>query len=172
MSLVLRPIGRIEGPYMDVHAMPVQSRLNPDEVGRIRIFEEFVAGLDGLAGFDFAHVITLLNADDPEGMDVDLRPTPLLLQGTGRHIGLFATRFPRRPNSLGLSLIQLLSVAGDTIEFAGVDMIDGTPVLDIKPWVPTFDIPANRDLGLIRTGWYADVDFERERRKAKKPDTG
>jgi tRNA-Thr(GGU) m(6)t(6)A37 methyltransferase TsaA len=164
MSFEVRPIGVIEGPYMDIHSTPIQSRLNPSEVGRIRIFEEFVAGLDGLSGFDFAHVITFLHADEAlETEPVDMQPTPLLLSGTGRRIGLFATRFPRRPNPIGLSLVRILSITTDHFEFAGVDMIDGTPVLDIKPWLPAFDVPSGPELGVIRTGWYADVDLTQNR---------
>jgi tRNA-Thr(GGU) m(6)t(6)A37 methyltransferase TsaA len=163
LTYEIQPIGVVETPYLEVEATPLQSNLNRAEGGRIRIFSKFVPGLSGLEGFDFAHLITLLGVGSPDpGTEVDLQPTPLMLRGSGRRIGVFASRFPRRPNSIGLSLIRLLSVAGDTIEFAGVDLLNGTPVLDVKPWVPRLDVPASEDLATIRIGWYADVDLSGE----------
>jgi len=163
MSFEVQPIGVVEGPYMDIHSTPVQSRLNPEEVARIRVHAEFVPGLDGLAGFDFAHLITFLHGEGYGELEsLDVQPTPLLLRGTGRRVGLFATRYPRRPSRIGLSLIRILSVAADIVEFAGVDVINGTPVLDIKPWLPAFDVPGSPELGTIRIGWYSGVDLAKD----------
>jgi tRNA-Thr(GGU) m(6)t(6)A37 methyltransferase TsaA len=157
----VEPIGLVETPYADKEATPLQSNLNRGDQGRVRMFRKFVPGLAGLEGFDFAHLITLLGVGSPPEPDteVDLQPTPLYLRGTGRRIGVFASRFPRRPNSIGLSLIRILSIAGDTIEFGGVDLLNGTPVLDIKPWVPRLDVPTSHELATLRIGWYADVDL-------------
>jgi tRNA-Thr(GGU) m(6)t(6)A37 methyltransferase TsaA len=160
LTYKIEPIGLVETPYAELETTPLQSNLNRADQGRIRMFSKFVPGLAGLEGFDFAHLITLLGVGTPDpDTEVDLQPTPLMLRGTGRRIGVFASRFPRRPNSIGLSLIRLLSVAGDTIEFAGVDLLNGTPVLDVKPWVPRLDVPASPELATIRIGWYADVDL-------------
>ena len=165
MSFEMRAIGVVESPYTDIDSVPVQSLLNPDVQGRLRVFDEFVAGLSGLEDFDFAHVLWVLHAGQVGPTDWRnaaevLRPTPLLLTGTGRRIGVCATRYPVRPNRIALSLIRIKSIAGGVIEFSGVDMIDRTPVLDIKPWVPALDIPNPPAGGEFRTGWYAEVDLQ------------
>jgi tRNA-Thr(GGU) m(6)t(6)A37 methyltransferase TsaA len=158
----LEPIGWVESPYADLATTPLQSRLNPAARGRIRVLPDLVAGLEGLDGFDFAHLITMLHVTEGQ---VELRPTPMLLRGTDRRIGLFATRFPRRPNSIGLSVIRILSVADDLIQFEGVDLVDGTPVLDIKPWLPAFDMPDFTELASIRIGWYSGIDLDVHRNR-------
>jgi tRNA-Thr(GGU) m(6)t(6)A37 methyltransferase TsaA len=130
--------------------------LNAGARGRVEMYEAFAAGLQGLEGFDYAYLITLLSTGRNNGAG-DLQPTPILLRGTGRRIGVFATRFPSRPNNVGLSLVKIESVGRDTIDFSGVDMVDGTPVLDIKPWVPAFDLPPDR--ADVRIGWYSGIDL-------------
>jgi tRNA (adenine37-N6)-methyltransferase len=136
---------------------PVQAAINRSEHGRIEIEPRYEDGLDGLDGFGFAWLLTWLHGadDQDEGSDnpPPLRQTPFLLQGTGRRIGIFATRGPRRVNPIGLSLIQVLSVQGLTVEFAGVDVIDGTPVIDLKPYVQRFDRPP----GDPPCGWFDEL---------------
>jgi tRNA (Thr-GGU) A37 N-methylase len=81
--------------------------------------------------------------------------TPFLLRGTGKRVGVFATRYPRRPNPLGLSVVRVLGVESNVLHFAGVDLLDGTPVLDIKPWERHLDVPEHPGgLAAIRGGWY------------------
>jgi tRNA-Thr(GGU) m(6)t(6)A37 methyltransferase TsaA len=158
-AAVMRPIGVVRSPFTDLGDTPLQSHFGAHVEARIVLDERFVAGLDGLEGFDFAHVITLL--DRARG-DADLRPEPLLLRGTGHSIGVFATRHPARPNRLGLSVVRILRIQGIEIAFRGVDVVDGTPVLDIKPWVPDFDVPveARESAGheSLRCGWYTRFD--------------
>jgi tRNA-Thr(GGU) m(6)t(6)A37 methyltransferase TsaA len=156
MTFAFQPIGVIKSPYRDVYTTPIQTLLNPDARAQVRVYEKFVAGLAGLDGFDYAYLITALSAV-PAGDANSLQPTPILLRGTGRHVGVFATRFPLRPNSVGLSLVRIQAIGRDTIDFSGVDMVDGTPVLDIKPWVPAFDVPASA--ADVRIGWYAGADL-------------
>ena len=87
-----------------------------------------------------------------------MRPTPFLAADPGLEVGVFATRYPVRPNPIGLSLIRIERVTGNEISFTGVDLTDGTPVLDIKPWIPTFDLPTEQLLagaGDVAIGWYA-----------------
>jgi tRNA (Thr-GGU) A37 N-methylase len=86
---------------------------------------------------------------------------PFMLQHTGEAVGVFASRFPIRPNRLGLSLIRVERVRGPRVDFAGVDMLDRTPVLDIKPWEQHHDIPGWPDLNLesIRSGWYQQISI-------------
>jgi tRNA-Thr(GGU) m(6)t(6)A37 methyltransferase TsaA len=138
---------------------PVQAAINRAEHGRIEIEPRYEHGLDGLEGFGFAWLLTWLHGadegeEDPESAKPPpLRQTPFLLQGTGRQIGIFATRGPRRVNPIGLSLIEVVSVQGLTVEFAGVDVIDGTPVIDLKPYVQRFDRPP----GEPPCGWFDEL---------------
>src|SRR5262245_46826753 len=137
----VRPIGHIR-----VHEEgdpAIQTRFAPAARGTIVVDPDVVYGVDGLAAFDFAWVVTTLDqADDPRGSDSEaLRPVPFLLAEFGTRVGVFASRHPHRPNRLGLSLIRVERVDGNEIQFSGVDMLDGTPVVDIKPWVSQFDLP-------------------------------
>ena len=82
----------------------------------------------------------------------------------GQQVGVFATRYPVRPNPLGLSLIGIERVDGTSVYFSGVDVVDGTPVVDLKPWVPEFDLPDPRSAASfsdVRVGWYADSRLPR-----------
>jgi tRNA (Thr-GGU) A37 N-methylase len=77
-------------------------------------------------------------------------------------MGLFAMRGPRRPNPIGLHLVRIVSVRDDGFIFAGVDMLDGTPLLDVKPWVAPADVPIGRTVApSVRCGWFDDVSFDR-----------
>lgn len=156
-SFAVRPIGWARTARTDREHTPLQPALNPDEVGEVHVEPAFADGLDGLVGFDFAHLVTWLRGpDEGPGPPVELRQVPYLLRPSGRAIGIFATRGPRRPNPIGLSLVRLLGVEGNVVRFAGVDLLDGTPVLDIKPWVARFDRPWGD--GRPRSGWFDDVD--------------
>jgi tRNA (adenine37-N6)-methyltransferase len=140
---------------------PVQSSLNRNEVGVIEFAEDLIEGLDGLEEFDYAWLLTWLH--EPSGPAGSAQPperpeltqVPFLLRSQQREMGVFATRGPRRINPIGLSLVQLLGVDGRKIRFAGVDLIDGTPVLDIKPYVTRFD----RAPGQPRCGWFDTVEL-------------
>ena len=144
----LRPIGYVQTPYTSLAETPIQTSRNPHEPGRPVVADQYAAGLEGLEGFDYAHLICFLDrawqADDQGRRPFTgerLRPVPFLLQGTGQRVGLFATRSPVRPNYLALSLVRVVAVHGSTVDFTGVDLVDGTPVLDIKPFEPHLDVP-------------------------------
>jgi tRNA-Thr(GGU) m(6)t(6)A37 methyltransferase TsaA len=137
------PIGVVRSPHASLAGMPLQSVAAAEIHGRVEIDLEFAAGLADLDGFSHLHLITHLHRAQPSGLTV----IPFL-DDTRR--GIFATRSPRHPNPIGLSVVRLLAVDGATLEISGVDLLDGTPVLDIKPYVPEFDaIPAER------AGWLA-----------------
>ncbi len=163
MKFEVEPVGVIRSQYSDVYTTPIQTLLNPDALGRVEVYARFAAGLAGLEGFDFAHLITALSTVHVADR-ASLQPTPILLRGTGRRVGIFATRFPLRPNSFGLSLVRIKAIGRDTIDFSGVDMVDGTPVLDIKPWVPAFDVPVGP--AAARIGWYEGIDLPTRRAAA------
>ena len=158
-------IGVIRTARTALAETPVQSSLNRGEHGTVVIAEEFAAGLAGLTGagqfhgFDYAWLLTWLGSSaDAEPQPPSLTQVPFLLRSRGDSMGIFATRGPRRINPIGLSLVQLLGVDGRVIRFAGVDMIDGTPVLDVKPYVTRFDRPPAQ-AGEPRSGWFDAVDL-------------
>ena len=146
-------IGVIRSDYSQTQHTPVQSSLNTAAHGRVEIGEPYRDGLDGLSGFDYAWLLTWLHQPHRQEDPPALRQVPFLLRPQRRLVGIFATRGPRRVNPIGLSLIRVTGVTGSTIGFAGVDMLDGTPVLDIKPYVTRFDRPP----GVPRCGWFDEI---------------
>ncbi len=141
-DITLRPIGVIHSPFTDKKQTPIQpSRSNA--LGVVEVFRDFSDGMDGLEGF--SHIILLYVFDRSDGFS--LRVQPFL---DDRTHGIFATRYPYRPNPLGISVVRLLKRDGNRLEIEGVDVLDKTPLLDIKPYVPNFDVCQ----GEIRAGWY------------------
>ncbi|MBX3728512.1 MAG: tRNA (N6-threonylcarbamoyladenosine(37)-N6)-methyltransferase TrmO [Candidatus Sumerlaeia bacterium] len=141
MSLVLRPIGIIHTPYKTREGMPIQPTGCAGSLGEVEVFVEFREGLCDLEGF--SHLILIYHFHLSEGFN--LRVVPFLDEATR---GVFATRAPRRPNPIGLSVVALESIQNGRLTIRNADILDGTPLLDIKPLVPQFDMPAD-----VRTGW-------------------
>jgi tRNA-Thr(GGU) m(6)t(6)A37 methyltransferase TsaA len=135
------PVGVIRSPFVRQEGMPLQSVAAPEVEAEVELREELRAGLRDLDGFSHLHLITHLHRGTPGGLEV----MPFL-DDTVR--GVFATRSPRHPNPIGISVVRLLAVRGATLEVAGVDLLDGTPVLDLKPYVPAFDAVVAE-----RVGW-------------------
>jgi tRNA-Thr(GGU) m(6)t(6)A37 methyltransferase TsaA len=157
-SFRLRPIGYVRTGYSRPEDTPAQAPLNPDERGLLVVYPRYAPALAGVADFEYVLLITLLDRvpeDLPEGPG-QLVQVPFILQDTGDAVGVFASRFPVRPNRLGLSLVRVERVRGRRVEFSGVDMLDRTPVLDVKPWEQHLDIPGwpARRVETIRGGWY------------------
>ena len=157
-TVPLPVIGIVRSRYTDTESTPIQARLNAAAEATIEIDEQYAEGLDGLAGFDFAWVLTWLHEPRGDGGPPRLRHVPFLLRGQQRQMGIFATRGPRRINPIGLSLVRLTEIDGPVIRFSGVDLIDGTPVLDIKPYVTRFDRPP----GEPRCGWFDELSIRDE----------
>ena len=153
VNIPLPVIGVVHTSYAGLEATPIQASLNQAERGTIEIADRYQEGLDGLAEFDYAWLVTWLHKLAEPGSEPPLRQVPFLLRGQRRSKGIFATRGPRRINPIGLSLIRILDVTGPAIRFTGVDLIDGTPVIDVKPYVTRFDRPA----GEPRCGWLDEV---------------
>lgn len=137
----MRPIGVIRSPFTDKNQMPIQPSRSP-AIGQVEVAAEFAEGLQDMEGF--SHLILLYVFHCSVGYT--LRVKPFL---DNRQRGLFATRYPCRPNPIGLSIVRLLERQVNTLIIAGVDVLDGTPLLDIKPYVPEFDAQTN-----VQTGWY------------------
>ena len=151
-AVPLPVIGMVRTGHAELATTPIQAGLNRAERGTVEIAEAYRDGLDGLQDFGYAWLLTWLHQPDrPTGPA--MRQVPFLLRREGRAMGMFATRTPRRVNPIGLSLVALLEVSGATVRFAGVDLLDGTPVLDIKPYVTRFDRPP----GEPRCGWFDQV---------------
>ena len=149
-------IGIVRTGYAEHEATPIQAALNRAGHGTIEIDGAYAEGLDGLDGFDYAWLLTWLHRPDRPGEATPLRQVPFLLRSQQRRMGIFATRGPRRVNPIGLSLIQILEVAGPVVRFAGVDLLDGTPVIDLKPYVSRFDRPD----GDPRCGWFDQIQID------------
>jgi tRNA-Thr(GGU) m(6)t(6)A37 methyltransferase TsaA len=142
--ILFRPIGVIRTPYAQTAGMPIQATAALGVRGRIELEPDLVEGLADLDGFSHLTLIYHLHLVGSARLTV----TPFL---DDRAHGIFATRAPTRPNAIGLSTVRLGAITGSTIEIEDVDMADGTPLLDIKPYVPAFD--ERHD---VRVGWYAD----------------
>jgi xanthine dehydrogenase accessory factor len=160
LAVPIRPIGYVRTGYTDPDDVPIQSAHSPDEPGTLFLFDEFADGLADLAGFSFAFVLSFMDrAPDPGTVGpAALQPVPFLLRDTGRRRGVFATRYPVRPNRLALSLVRIESVSGSSVTFTGVDLVDRTPVIDVKPWVAGFDLPSGcAATEPIACGWYDEL---------------
>ncbi|HLE50521.1 MAG TPA: tRNA (N6-threonylcarbamoyladenosine(37)-N6)-methyltransferase TrmO [Anaerolineales bacterium] len=147
MELVMKPIGILHSPFTDKNQTPIQSTRSQVS-GYVEVFPEFAEGLKDLEGF--SHIILLYIFHQSDGYTLQVKP---FLDDRLR--GLFATRHPCRPNPIGLSIVRLLTRRGNILDVEGVDMLDGTPLLDIKPFVPEFDVRTN-----VKTGWYAQRSKE------------
>ncbi len=139
------PVGVVRSPFTALEGMPLQSVAAREVRGEVVILPQFAPGLRDLDGFSHLHLVTHLHRGVPGGLEV----VPFLDHSVR---GVFATRSPRHPNPIGLSVVRLLGVAESTLQIAGIDLLDGTPVFDIKPYVPDFDVVAAE-----RTGWLEGI---------------
>lgn len=144
-TVVYRPIGTVRSPFTEPEGMPIQPGRGRDVRGSVELRQELAAGLSDLDGF--SHIILVCHLHRSAGYSLQVVP---YLDDVPR--GLFATRAPRRPNPIGLSVVRLVSISGAHIEFEGVDLLDGTPVLDIKPYVP--ELLEGEE---VRLGWLDHV---------------
>jgi tRNA-Thr(GGU) m(6)t(6)A37 methyltransferase TsaA len=140
------PIGTIHTPFHEAQGTPIQPRAGEGSRGEVEIFPEFLAGLKDLDGFER---IWLVYCFDRAVKQHSLIVCPYL-DATDSH-GVFATRAPARPNPIGISAVRLLEVHGNLLSVSDVDVLEGTPLLDIKPYVPQFDC-----FHILRSGWVAD----------------
>ncbi len=139
-----RPIGVIRTPFTDSAGMPIQAVAAVGIAGRIELDSAFEAGLTDLEGF--SHLILVYHLHRATSPRLTVTP---FLDDTAH--GIFATRSPARPNPIGISTVRLIGIDGTTISIEDVDMVDETPLLDLKPYVPAFD-----DRPDARIGWFSD----------------
>ena len=138
----MKPIGVIHSPFTEKKQTPIQPTRSQAN-GSVEIFVEFAGGLQGLE--EFSHIILIYAFHCSSGYSLQVKP----FLDDQLH-GLFATRHPCRPNPIGLAIVRLLVRHENILDIEGVDILDGTPLFDIKPYVPDFDVHTD-----VKTGWYA-----------------
>lgn len=136
----IKPIGIIRSPFKGKKETPIQP-FKSKAVGRVEVHKKYQKGLKDLDGF--SHIILIYKFHRSRGYKLQVKP---FLDDTPR--GLFATRYPRRPNQIGLTVVKLLNKKGNILTVKGVDTLDKTPLLDIKPYVPEFAAKAK-----VKVGW-------------------
>ena len=140
-----RPIGFVRSPYRDTAAIPKGLGAKHDAEGTLDLLPEFEPGLRDIEGF--SHLFVLWAFDRSEGFDLTASPPSDSLSH-----GVFATRSPRRPNPIGLTVVELLGRDRHLLRVRGVDMLDGTPILDLKPYLSS--IPQEK----LRRGWLQEAE--------------
>ena len=139
-----KPIGIIHSPFKNPSEVPRQSAQARDVKAQIEIFDEYFDGLTDLNGF--SHIVIIFHLHLAKAGALKAYPP-----SDNREHGVFSTRSPHRPNPIGLSIVRLESIENKILNISGVDMIDGTPVLDIKPYIPKLN-PADE----VNIGWLGD----------------
>ncbi len=144
MNFTLTQIGTIRSPFCDLVNMPVQPKGAKETFATIEFKDEFQEGLKDLDGFSHVYLIYHFHKVKEPKLSVipfnDMTHTPR---------GVFSTRTPMHPNGIGLSVVELVKVEGNTVTIKGVDILDGTPLLDIKPYIENFD----KVEGDVKSGW-------------------
>lgn len=140
-----KPIGVIHSPFKDVKGMPIQPTGAKGIKGIVEVYPEYCDGLKDIDGF--SHIILIYHFHLSKGYSLKVKP----FMNNDIH-GVFATRAPKRPNPIGISVVRLLKVSRCKIYIEDVDVVDGTPLLDIKPYVPEFDIRK-----VERIGWLSNL---------------
>lgn len=155
-SIAYRPIGVIRSEHTKPKQTPIQPAYAKGCHGRAEVFPEFSDGLCDLDGFSHIYLLYHMHKAKP----AVLRVKPFL-QDVER--GVFATRAPCRPNPIGLSIVELVRREGNILHLDGVDVLDGTPLLDIKPYTGKFD-----HIQTTRNGWQDEVDEETARKRGRR----
>lgn len=149
-TIALCPIGVVRAPFLEPAQIPKGPGAEHIAEGTLEIRPELEAGLTDIEGFSHLFVIWVFHKAGPAEL---LGTVPL----DQRPHGVFATRSPRRPNPIGLTVVELLGRDGCRVRVRGVDMLDGTPILDIKPYLSS--VPPDK----VRRGWVAAAEAERQR---------
>ncbi len=145
MTISMQPIGYVRSPYRDTHEIPKGLGATHRAEGVLELKEEFEPGLKDIEGF--SHLFIIWAFDRSEGFTLLVTPP-----SDDRPHGLFTTRSPRRPNPIGLTVVELLAREGPVLRVRGIDMLDGTAILDIKPYLSS--VPPEG----LRRGWLAEAE--------------
>ncbi len=152
----MEPIGIIRTPYTTLTDMPIQPKGATDSEGRIIVMERFAEGLEDIEGF--SHIYLLYKFHRAERMELTVIP---FMDDHPR--GVFSTRSPLRPNHIGLSIVELTGREGNELRVRGVDILDNTPILDIKPYIERFDRVEHS-----RSGWMTASEEEVHSKRSDK----
>jgi tRNA-Thr(GGU) m(6)t(6)A37 methyltransferase TsaA len=155
MSIQLTPIGVIHTPFQTLEEMPIQPTSEASQPGVVEVFPQYAEGLQDLDGF--SHIYLIYHLHRVQGVRLQVIP---FLDTQPR--GLFATRAPCRPNPIGLSLVRLERIEANRLYISRLDVLDQTPLLDIKPYIPAFE--PSQD---VRVGW---VEQARDKVRSKRSD--
>lgn len=155
-DIVLRPIGVIHSPHKQAEETPVQPAFAEGVRAQVAVFPEYHEGLRDLE--TYSHIFLIYHFHQAPAPELTVTP---YLQDTPR--GLFATRAPCRPNPIGLSLVRLLKIENGVLHIEDVDVLDGTPLLDIKPYISRFDSCEG-----ARCGWQDQVDDSTARARGRR----
>lgn len=145
MKIEFKKIGTIHSQYKNIEGMPIQPAGAAESEGYIELLPELSEGLDDLDGF--SHLILIYHFHQSKGYSLKVKP---FLDRVKR--GVFSTRAPKRPNPIGLSIVTIIHVKDNIINIGNVDILDGTPLLDMKPYVPEFDAHNK-----VKAGWLDQV---------------
>jgi tRNA-Thr(GGU) m(6)t(6)A37 methyltransferase TsaA len=143
-KIILSPIGIIHTPFKDPKGIPIQPKSGKGVKATVEVFPEYIEGLVDLDGF--SHLILLFHFHLSKGYSLKVKP---FVDDVQR--GVFATRAPRRPNGIGLSVVKNIKIEKNIIYIENIDIVDGTPLLDIKPYIPEFNAVEK-----IRVGWLSN----------------
>jgi len=143
MKLTLKPIGVIHSPYKTKEKTPIQGIFRPEGTGWVELYPEYEEGLKDIDSF--SHIFIIYSLDRAGRVEL-VRPTLL----DDQPHGIFACRYPSRPNGIGLTIVRLLERKANMLKIGGIDVLDNTPLLDIKPYVPRFD-----SFPQASEGWFA-----------------
>ena len=141
MKIVYKPIGIIYSPFKEPKGVPIQSTSAKGVKGKVEIFQEYKEGLEDLDGF--SHIILIYHFHLTKNFKLKVKP----FMDNEFH-GVFATRAPARPNPIGISIVHLIKIEDNILYIEDVDIVNGTPLLDVKPYVPQFDIKE-----VYKIGW-------------------
>jgi len=140
-EIKLKPIGIIHTPYKEPKGIPIQGKFEKGVTGKVELFPEYKQGLKDIEGF--SHIVLIYYFD--RSKKEELLSKPFL---EDEEHGIFAIRSPHRPNHIGFSIVKLEKVTNNIVTFSEVDILDGTPLLDIKPYVSHFDSRKK-----VKNGW-------------------
>ena len=147
MEIIFKPIGVIRSPFTEKDKTPIQAARS-QAAGQVEVYPEFADGLKDIEAL--SHIYVLYAFHESQGYKLLVKPFL-----DDREHGIFATRYPYRPNPIGFSVFRLLSREGNILTVEGMDVLNDTPLLDIKPYVPDFDMRAD-----VRAGWYETRSYK------------
>ncbi len=146
--MIYKQIGIVHSPFKKREGTPIQPPVGGGTEGKVTVFPEYAEGLADLDGFSYIYLIYHFHLS--QGYSLKVKPF------LDNHLrGVFATRAPRRPNQIGISIVRVTKVERNILHIMDIDIVDGTPLLDIKPYVPEFDMR-----NVEKNGWYKGKEKE------------